>query len=420
MELDQATIVICSYENPWAKAGGLFAVVREYAAFIKHTLNRKVVVLSPYHQLGAPHVGQSATSIASSIVASTEVSYGNTRHAVAVHRVTQPDVAGVGKSLDWHLVQADEFFNADGVAGGHSPYTYSNDSGDPDESRILRDSLFFARCLPSVLNALGLDANVVLHLQDWQTAPAVVTVQDGLKSGLLKSAACVLTMHNPYDHGLTRKTWKLLTDQVMPQDKVQTVFRRVIPLLDVQPSTVSREFASDLVSDDLQTLYFADHLQESLRTSGIAGVDNGPFERPTSAFDDGDVLVQKLQLRRRMLSVLAKYKDDRIAGRLEGEMGRPITELPDDVPLFVMTGRLDPRQKGFDVLAHAIREYFRTGRDARFLLAADARCSSTLFGRPRASGRHVLWQSHGVCVSHDPSVCRITGGLHVFGLAFVL
>jgi glycogen synthase len=368
MDLDLATIVLCSYENPWAKAGGLFAVVREYATYIKHTLNRNVVILSPYHRLGEEGLKNADVQL----TGSTDVSFGEQDLEVSVQRVSQPIAGEADKSLDWHLIQADEFFNADGGAGGQSPYSYSNDSSNPDESKILKDSLFFSKCLPVVLNHLGYDSNVVLHLQDWQTALAVVSVQDALKAGTLKNAACVLTMHNPYDHGLSPKTWRLLTDQPLPADKVQTVFRRVIPMLKVKPSTVSQEFAADLISDDLQTMYFADHLQESLKETGIAGVDNGPFEKPSPPFGAGDVLAQKLQLRHRMLRVLAEYRDERIAGRLEGEMGQPITQLPDDVPFFVMTGRLDTRQKGFDVLANAIRAYFRSGRDARFLLAADA------------------------------------------------
>jgi hypothetical protein len=69
MDLNQATIVLCSYENPWAKAGGLFAVVREYAAYIKHTLNRNVIILSPCHALG---------TVSSSVVGTTEIGFGKT------------------------------------------------------------------------------------------------------------------------------------------------------------------------------------------------------------------------------------------------------------------------------------------------------------------------------------------------------
>jgi glycogen synthase len=362
MDLNQATIVLCSYENPWAKAGGLFAVVREYATYIKHTLNRNVIILSPCHALG---------TVSSSVVGTTEIGFGKNNHQAAVHKVTQLDVAGPGKSLDWHLIQSDHFFNADGGAGGQSSYAYSNDLDDPEESKILRDSLFFSRCVPHVLKVLGLDQNVVVHMQDWQTALATVTIKDALEDGILKSAVCVLSMHNPYDHGLSLKTWSLLTNRILPKDKVQTVFRRVIPLLDAPPATVSREFAKDLISDDLQTLYFADHLQDSFKEHGIVGVDNGPFDRPFPAFGDGDVLAQKLKLRRRMLSVLGGYNDQRIMGRLEGQLGESVESLADDIPFFVMTGRLDPRQKGFDILTHAIRAYFRSGRDARFLLAAD-------------------------------------------------
>ena len=83
---------------------------------------------------------------------------------------------------------------------------------------MLRDSLFFSRAVPIALEALGQD-NVLVHLQDWQTAPAVISIKDRLAQnsdrteGCLKNAAVVLTMHNPYDHALSKETWSRLTSR---------------------------------------------------------------------------------------------------------------------------------------------------------------------------------------------------------------
>ena len=75
-----------------------------------------------------------------------------------------------------------------------------------------------------------------------------------------------------------------------------------------------------------------------------------------------------------MLALLEEYQESetRAAGKLDGDNGGRLTTLGDDVPLFMMTGRLDPRQKGFDIFARAIREFLGTQhRDARFLIATD-------------------------------------------------
>ncbi|MGC9335978.1 MAG: hypothetical protein ACP5JJ_17670, partial [Anaerolineae bacterium] len=47
-------------------------------------------------------------------------------------------------------------------------------------------------------------------------------------------------------------------------------------------------------------------------------------------------------------------------GTLDGGEGRSLAELADDVPVFLMIGRLDPGQKGFDVFARVI-ETIRPG-----------------------------------------------------------
>jgi glycosyltransferase involved in cell wall biosynthesis len=128
---------------------------------------------------------------------------------------------------------------------------------------------------------------------------------------------------------------------------------------------VSRTFARELCYDPLQRDVFADHLQGVLSRHGLLGVDNGLFgrlERPfpsadADAAENGDpgaILRRKLEKRRAMLDALAQYRDDRIIGCLDGGDGKPLERLPSDVPVFMMFGRLDPAQKGFDVLCRAI------------------------------------------------------------------
>jgi glycogen synthase len=113
------------------------------------------------------------------------------------------------------------------------------------------------------------------------------------------------------------------------------------------------------------------------RAQGVVGVDNplfGEAKQPFSAaamqdYDAGSaqaILAEKSALRRQMLKVLATYEDSRILGGLDGGPGRSFVSLPQEIPVFLMFGRLDPGQKGFDLLARAI-EGFRPN-EAKFIL----------------------------------------------------
>lgn len=363
IDLKTAPIAICSWENPSARAGGLFAVVREYARYIRNEQQREVFVLTPLHELGGHQDGEDIA---------IEVPLGDACYRAVVRRLSHGGV-------DWFAIGAESFFQADGGRSQTSPYSYSGDSATPDDSLLLRDSLFFSRAVPVALEALGQD-NVLVHLQDWQTAPAVIAIKDQLEQnrdrqeGCLRNAAVVLTMHNPYDHALSRETWSRLTARPFPEDRIQTVYRRTLDLLDAPPMTVSREFAVDLQHDDLQTLYFANQLQPIFEKTGVIGVDNGPFEEVRDPFPDGDYAATKWQSRSRMLALLEEYQasESRAVGQLAGTDGGPLTTLHGDVPFFMMAGRLDQRQKGFDVFARAIREFLGPrGFDGRFLIATD-------------------------------------------------
>lgn len=363
VDLDTASIAICSWENPWAKAGGLFAVVREYAKYLREEQQRDAFVLTPLHELGGSPNGEDI---------SIQVPLGEACYSAVVRRISHSGV-------DWFLIGAESFFRADGGRSRTSPYAYSGDTSEPDESKLLRDSLFFSRAVPIALEAINRN-NVLVHLQDWQTAPTVISIKDRLEENCdrtgpcLKNASVVLTMHNPYDQALSSQTWSWLTRRPFPDDEIQTVYQRMLEHLDAAPTTVSSEFAVDLRNDSLQTLYFANHLQPVFEKTGIIGVDNGPFEEMRNPFPDGDYSETKCRNRETMLTLLEGYQESesRATGRLVGADGGRLTTLPGDVPFFMMTGRLDQRQKGFDILARAIREFLGPRQhDGRFLIATD-------------------------------------------------
>jgi len=48
VRVDQATVVYCVYENPFAKSGGIFAVADNYCSTLQEE-GRKTLVVTPYH-----------------------------------------------------------------------------------------------------------------------------------------------------------------------------------------------------------------------------------------------------------------------------------------------------------------------------------------------------------------------------------
>lgn len=357
---DMATIVYGVYENPFAKSGGIFAVADFYSQTLVRE-GRNVVVLAPYHsKLRTSPAAESATGT----VGHCQVTLDGRLVSVELREHLRGDVR-------WVLLKADGFFEAGGGAGGTDPYSHA------EPGKLLEDSLFASAAVPHALATLGLRDNVLVHVQDWELASTALTVKQALLDGVLGSAAVVLTSHNPYDHVLAPHELRKISYRPYHGDPSDhTVYQHMIPLCDAPVTTVSRTFARELVSDPLQTEHFADHLQDVFRRQMVVGVDNGLFGSPQPAFSDkaveeaaagkyAAILREKKSKRRKMLVTLAAYQDSRIVGRLDGGDGRALVDLPDDVPVFLMFGRLDPGQKGFDVLARAV-EAVPPGR-ARFL-----------------------------------------------------
>ncbi len=353
------SVAYCVYENPFAKCGGIFAVADNLPSALRRH-NDDVVIISPFHsslksaQSALPHLRS---------IRQIDVAWD--------HGVVQVELLEhVRKGIRWVLLHAEGFFEAEGGDDGTNPYAYSDASG------LLTDSLFACAAIPSALAALGKTRDVIVHVQDWELASAVLTVKLALLSGQLESAAVVLTSHNPYDHYLAEYALARITGRLDPAKWASvgsgvgaagnrtTVYDRMIPLTDAPVSTVSRSFAAELTTEPLQTAHFARHLQGAFESRGVVGIANGVFASPEAEppFSGAAVkearggksrriLRAKEKKRAKMLEVIDGYKND---PRVAGQLGPQEQQLPKKVPVIMMFGRMDPGQKGFDVLARAI------------------------------------------------------------------
>ncbi len=68
--------------------------------------------------------------------------------------------------------------------------------------------------------------------------------------------------------------------------------------------------------------------------------------------------IQKIKLKNRkvLLRILASYKPEERFGELTYN-GRTISKLPDNIPIIVMSGRLAPLQKGYDIFLRSIERF---------------------------------------------------------------
>jgi len=222
----------------------------------------------------------------------------------------------------------------------------------------------------------------VVHPQDWQFAATSLTVKEAILDGRLRSAAVVLTSHNPYDYGLPAEDLGKITERTAdrsgraserppwPTRDLLRVSASVIGCPGVHgQSGVCRRIGVA----PLQTSYFANHLQEIFARQGLRGVENGPFLKPEVVFSVEEIQQARRGIRNRFSSRKRLLRQEmldtwtvnppgshRISGRRQG---RKLRELPDAVPIFMMFGRLDPRQKGFDVMARAIEGLERVWPD---------------------------------------------------------
>lgn len=335
-------IAFVSYETPFAPCGGIAAVMGRLPARVQATSHLDTIVVTPFHhriekmvQLGRSHEG----------------SFG---------------VPFEGRTVVFHIYRHDDklpfFFllpeDRRYFAGQRHPYDVGGDD-------LLRDALLFGAAIPRALSVINPGKRWTLLLQDWEAATAVLATAGGPG----RSRAFV-TLHNSYDANVSDEHLAGLgfNPQSCPG---HTVLQRVLALTELPIFTVSEQFAHDLTEDVLQTNVMAPHLQLTLKPR-VVGIDNGPFvelavdpqalaEAETGSFNA--LAKWKTGHRQSFLTALAALKPGSDKP-LWGDIRR---FKSDDAPWFVMAGRDDSRQKGYDVAARAASMFLERGGDARFL-----------------------------------------------------
>lgn len=243
-------------------------------------------------------------------------------------------------------------------AGQRHPYDVSGED-------LLRDALLLGAAIPRALSVINPGKRWTLLLQDWEAATAVL----GL-AGSPGRARAFVTLHNSYDANVSDEhlAGLGLNPQACPG---HTVLQRVLALTELPIFTVSEQFAHDLTEDVLQVNVMAPHLQLTLKPR-LVGIDNGPF---VELAVDPQALAEA---ETGSFAALARWKAGHRQSFLTALGGlKPGPDKPlwgdlrrfksDEAPWFVMAGRDDSRQKGYDVAARAASMFLERGGDGRFL-----------------------------------------------------
>lgn len=243
-------------------------------------------------------------------------------------------------------------------AGQRHPYDVGGDD-------LLRDALFFGAALPRALHVINPGKRWTLLLQDWEAAAAVLAMAD-----LPGRSRSFITLHNSYDCSVSNEQLAEfgINSQSCPGG---TVLQRALPLTELPVFTVSEQFARDLTDDILQNQVMAPQLQLTLKPR-LVGIDNGPFVdlavdsaelAAAEGGNSGPLAQWKAAHRQSFLAALSKLQP----GNEQPLWGSVSKFAKDDAPWFVMAGRDDCRQKGYDVLARAAEMFLEKKGRARFL-----------------------------------------------------
>ncbi|MGW8143797.1 MAG: hypothetical protein ACWGN2_05340, partial [Anaerolineales bacterium] len=205
-------------------------------------------------------------------------------------------------------------------------------------------------------------------MQDWEAATTVLAI--AVREQLKQAIAPYLTLHNTYDSGISERDL-LQINQESTNLSGDTVLDCALPFTLDPVFTVSEQFALDISSEILQTEIMVPHLESELAPR-LIGVNNGPFVQNSvpknilvtaKTGDYSPLKTWKMENRNLAFEAMDNIQDSDLTP-IWGDK----TEFDRDAtPWYVMAGRDDSRQKGYEVACIAIDQLLKKGIPARFI-----------------------------------------------------
>ncbi len=205
-------------------------------------------------------------------------------------------------------------------------------------------------------------------MQDWEAATSALALVQSPENR--KNHLVYLTLHNSYDNGVNRDILEAAGIKNLP-NKGETILECALPLVGDPVFTVSDQFALDLSGEIFQSKIMIPHIVKQL-SPRLHGINNGAFinrQIPDEAFEagkDGDY------------SLLSDWKDKNRSQAINIIDGfSPSKEEPiwgnlhkfsqSEFPWFVMAGRDDSRQKGYELACLAVDDFLKDYGQACFI-----------------------------------------------------
>jgi glycogen synthase len=352
------TIAFVTYETPFSPGGGIAAVMAHLPRSLQEKSNIPVFVFSPYH-FNLIKTIQSEPEMVT--IAKLKVAFDQTDYDV--------DVKLLDQGIKWIFLQPGAKIHK-GIpffAGLRHPYDVQSETAH-GQPILLRDSLFFGKAVISALPKVNPNNSWIVLMQDWETATTILATEGQTEANV--NIKPYLTIHNSYDSGLSNKD--KLQFNLKPGDLPgDTVLECTFPLVRDPIFTVSEQFAKDLSSEILQTDIMIPHLTDVL-TPRLVGVNNGPFVENsipvkafTTAFKGNYSAIHTWKTKNRKIAFTAI--DEIPQSDATPIWGDRRKFNRDPLPWFVMAGRDDSRQKGYEIACITIDKLLKKKLPACFL-----------------------------------------------------
>jgi glycogen synthase len=352
MPKSNTRVAFVTYETPYAPCGGVAAVMGRLPDHFQKASGVPTGVITPFHYRIHRTAG---TEPEMEPVGAFKISFQNKKIGIRI--------LSLHREVTWYFLKADDerFF-----AGERHPYEVGETQDEISEN-LRRDAILFGISTARSLALIAARAQWTLLLQDWEAATTALALAQIAPDPVTRE---FLTVHNSYDSGLSDAELARygLNPILCPGN---TVLQRALPLVEEPVFTVSDQFAADFRAELLQSRVMAPHLQKDL-PSRLIGINNGPFanlavdERIMSLARRGEyeqLEAWKSTNREKALQALQELKPSEekpLWGDLEKfQRGT--------APWFVLAGRDDTRQKGYDIACSAVSRFLEAGGEARFL-----------------------------------------------------
>jgi glycogen synthase len=359
--------LLVAYESRFARCGGITAVLNFLPRYLRASSGITTSVITPFH-----HRIPSTNTLPVRLVGDLQLPFfSKSGHAIKVNvNVYQYD-----DGWAWYFLDAKEFVLPDTqrlakddgrfFSGRNHPYDVGSNAAE-QWSILRRDALFFGAAVARALPLLDANVRWNVIMQDWQAATTALA----LASNGQHEHRRFLTLHNSYDSGAVGpddlRAVSIHPERVPGPEEASTVLSRALPLVQKPVFTVSEQFARDMVTDTFQVRVMADHLQRELPLPNLVGVNNGLFV----SLAVPEKALAKAREKRPDYSALQEWKTTQKKAAITSlNEFQPTPEKPvwgnkksftaqaEKIPWFVLAGRDDTRQKGYDVACDAIRSF---------------------------------------------------------------